>query len=218
MPNIRRSWLLMLGTAALVVASLAPASASGQVTGSGIRVSKDPYIAETARGAIDAPGFNAVDAEIYRTMTDANIMAHMLVGDSLEIELARLGAERAGDPEVREFARMLVDEHTRHLGTSLEISRDEDIGSMPADGDRHAVTLRRYLANLRAMGSSPAFDRAFLRFQIRHHDHEVNALNTMRPAARDNDLRQHIDETLPVIERHLNRARELGGRLGVTGP
>jgi putative membrane protein len=217
MPNIRRSWLLMLGTAALAV-GLAPASADAQVTGSGIRVSKDPYIAESAAGTLDAPGFNAVDAEIYRSMTDANIMAHMIVGDSLEIELARLGAERAGDPEVREFARMLVDEHTRHLATSLEMSRDEDIGSMPADGDRHAVTLRRYLSNLRAMGSSPAFDRAFLRFQIRHHDHEVNALNTMRPAARDNDLRQHIDETLPVIERHLNRARELGGRLGVTGP
>jgi putative membrane protein len=195
------------------------AEVGAQATGSGIRVSKDAYVPSVSEGAvIDAPGFNAVDAEIYRTMTDANIMAHMIVGDSLEIEMARLAAERAGDPEVREFARMLVDEHTRHLATSLQMSRDEDIGSMPADGDRHAVTLRRFLSNLRSMNPSPAFDRAFLRFQIRHHDHEVNALNAMRPAARDNDLKQHIDETLPVIERHLNRSRELGARLGVMGP
>jgi putative membrane protein len=223
MREMRRTCVLLLGTGAMVLAnSLTPAQAAGQVTGSGIRVSKDAYVprvSETATGTVfDTPGFNAVDAEIYRSMTDANIMAHMIVGDSLEIEIARLGAERAGDPEVREFARMLVDEHTSHLATSLEMSRDEDIGSTPADGDRHAVTLRRYLSSLRAMGSSPAFDRAFLRYQIRHHDHEVQALRTMRPAARDNDLRQHIDETLPVIERHLSRARELGGRLGVTGP
>jgi putative membrane protein len=216
MPNSRRTSLLLLGAAAIAVLA---AEAGAQVTGSGIRVSKDTYVPSVSEGAvIDAPGFNAVDAEIYRTMTDANIMAHMIVGDSLEIEMARLAAERAGDPEVREFARMLVDEHTRHLATSLEMSRDEDIGSMPADGDRHAVTLRRFLSNLRSMNPSPAFDRAFLRFQIRHHDHEVNALNAMRPAARDNDLKQHIDETLPVIERHLNRARELGARLGVMGP
>jgi putative membrane protein len=219
MRHTRRTWLLMLGMAAMVMAS---SHAGAQVTGSGIRVSKDVYVptvSETAGGTIvDTPGFNAVDEEVYRSMTDANIMAHMIVADSLEIEMARLAAERAGDPEVREFARMLVDEHTRHLATSLEMSRDEDIGSAPADGDRHAVTLRRYLSNLRAMGSSPAFDRAFLRFQIRHHDHEVQGLRAMRPAARDNDLRQHIDETLPVIERHLSRARELGGRLGVTGP
>jgi putative membrane protein len=219
MRHIRRSWLLMLGTGAMMLASsLTPAQANAQVTGSGIRVSKDPYISEAPGTVMDTPGFNAVDAEIYRSMTDANIMAHMIVGDSLEIEMARLAAERAGDPEVREFARMLVDEHSRHLGTSLEMSRDEDIGSIPADGDRHAVTLRRYLSNLRTIGSSPAFDRAFLRFQIRHHDHEMNALRAMRPAARDNDLKQHIDETLPVIERHLTRSRELGARLGVTGP
>jgi putative membrane protein len=217
MRDIRRSWLLMLGMGAMLASAFAPADA--QVRGSGIRVSKDAYISETAAGTIvDTPGFNEVDAEIYRSMTDANIMAHMLVGDSLEIEMARLASERAGDPEVREFARMLVDEHSRHLATSLEMSRDEDIGSMPADGDRHGVTLRRYLASLRAMGSSPAFDRTFLRYQIRHHDHEVNALRAMRPAARDDDLEQHIDETLPVIERHLNRARELGARLGVVGP
>ncbi len=222
MRDIRRTWLLMVGTGAMVVAgSFAPAQAEAQVRGSGIRVSKDAYVptvSETATGTvIDAPGFNAVDAEVYRGMTDANIMSHMIVGDSLEIEMARLAAERAGDPEVREFARMLVDEHSRHLATSLEMARDEDIGSMPADGDRHAVTLRRMISQLRTMGSSPAFDRTFLRYQIRHHDHDINALRAMRPAARDDDLEQHIDESLPVLERHLTRARELGGRIGVPG-
>jgi putative membrane protein len=221
MRHIRKTWLLMLGTGAMAIASaLAPAQADAQVRGSGIRVSKDTYVprpAETAPGVIDAPGFNAVDAEVYRSMNDANIMSHMLVGDSLEIEIARLAAERAGDPEVREYARMLVDEHSRHLSTGLEVARAPDIGSMPADGDRHAVTLRRELTQLRTMGSSPAFDRAFLRYQIRHHDHELNGLRTMRPVARDDDLQQLIDETLPVLERHLSRARELGSRLGVQG-
>jgi hypothetical protein len=31
-------------------------------------------------------------------------------------------------------------------------------------------------------------------------------------------LEQHIDETLPIIERHLTRSRELAARLGVTVP
>jgi putative membrane protein len=220
MRDIRRTWLLMVGTGAMLVASsFAPAQADAQVRGSGIRVSKDAYVptvSETATGTvIDAPGFNAVDEEIYRSMTDGNIIAHMLVGDSLEIEMARLAAERAGDPEIREFARMLVDEHTRHLNTSLEMTRSENIPPAPADGDRHAVTLRRFLSSLRAMNPSPAFDRAFLRYQIRHHDHDINALRAMRPAARDNDLEQWIDESLPVLERHLGRARELGVRVGV---
>jgi predicted outer membrane protein len=219
MRDIRRTWLLMLGTGAMVIASsLTPAQADAQVRGSGIRVSKDVYVPTVSEGTvIDAPGFNAVDAEVYRSMNDQNIMGHMLVSDSLEIELARLGAERAGDPEVREFGRMLVDEHSRHLSTALEVARTNDVNPpITADGDRHPVTLRRFINQLRSMGSTPAFDRAFLRYQIRHHDHELNALRTMRPAARDDDLEQLIDETLPVIERHLNRSRELGARLGLT--
>src|SRR5688572_10363105 len=75
--DIRRTWLLALGTGAMVVATaLTPTQADAQVTGSGIRVSKDAYVPtvrETASGTvIDAPGFNAVDSEVYRTMTDAN--------------------------------------------------------------------------------------------------------------------------------------------------
>jgi putative membrane protein len=202
-----------------MVGSFATAQADAQVRGSGIRVSKDAYVptvSESSSGTvIDAPGFNAVDAEVYRSMNDANIMSHIILGDSLEVEMARLASERAGDPEVREFARMLVDEHSRHLATSLEMARDEDIGSIPADGDRHGVTLRRMLSQLRTMNASPAFDRTFLRYQIRHHEHDINALRAMRPAARDDDLEQHIDETLPALERHLSRARELGSRLSV---
>jgi putative membrane protein len=221
MRDIRRTWLLMLGIGAVIASSFAPVQADAQVRGSGIRVSKDAYnpaVSETSSGAVvDAPRFNRTDAEVYRHMSDANIMAHMLAGDSLEIEMARLAAERAGDPEVREYARMLVDEHTRHLTTSLETARAPDIGAVPAPGDRHAVALRRQLSQLRAMDSSPAFDRTFLRYQIRNHDHDLNGLRAMRPAARDDDLQQLIDETLPVLERHLTRARELGGRIGLRG-
>ena len=217
MRDIKRAWLLMLGI--VTVGVFTTVQAEAQVRGSGIRVSKDAYVptvSETSSGTVvDAPGFNAVDAEIYRSMNDANIMSHIIVGDSIEIEMARLAAERGGDPEVREFARMLVDEHSRHLATSLEMARDEDIGSIPADGDRHGVTLRRMLSQLRSMNPSPAFDRAFLRYQIRHHEHDLQALRAMRPAARDDDLEQHIDETSPALERHLTRARELGARLGV---
>ena len=221
MRDIRRTWLLMLGMGALIASSFAPAQADAQVRGSGIRVSKDAYnpaVSETSSGTvIETPRFNRSDAEVYRHMSDANIMAHMVVGDSLEIEMARLAAERAGDPEVREYARMLVDEHTRHLTTSLETARAPDIGAVPAAGDRHAVVLRRQLSQLRTIESSPAFDRTFLRYQIRNHEHDLTALRTMRPAVRDDDLQQLIDETLPVLERHLNRARDLGGRIGVRG-
>lgn len=38
----------------------------------------------------------------------------------------------------------------------------------------------------------------------------------LRPAARDDDLQEDIDHTMPVLERHLARARELAAQLGVT--
>ena len=41
-------------------------------------------------------------------------------------------------------------------------------------------------------------------------------LEMLRPAARDDDLHEDIDHTMPVLERQLTRARELDAQLGVT--
>jgi len=46
--------------------------------------------------------------------------------------------------------------------------------------------------------------------------HEIDALKMLRPAAKDDDLQHDIDRTMPVLERHLSLARQVGAQIGVT--
>ena len=53
----------------------------------------------------------------------------------------------------------------------------------------------------------------FIREQIAHHQHEIDALKMMKPAAKDDDVQHDIDRTMPVLERHLARARQVAAQL-----
>jgi predicted outer membrane protein len=65
------------------------------------------------------------------------------------------------------------------------------------------------------MPADSGFDRAFIRSQIRHHEREIATLRALRPAARDDDLQKDIDRTMPVLERHLARAKIVAAQLGM---
>jgi putative membrane protein len=155
------------------------------------------------------------DLELYRGATDANVVAHILTGDSLEIAMSRLALARSSNATVREFAQMMVEHHSRNEAEFRAMQADEDIGIMPMANDPIAAQGRNALANLENL-TGAAFDRAYLRAQVMHHDADAAALAQMADMARDDDLEQDIEEKLlPVVRQHLARARDIAGQLGV---
>lgn len=155
------------------------------------------------------------DLELYRGATDANIVAHILTGDSLEIQMSQLALARSSNATVREFAQMLVDHHSRNSTNFHAMQADEDIGIAPMGNDPIAAQGRAALGNLRNL-TGAEFDRAYIRAQVMHHDADAAALQQMADMARDDDLEQDIEEQLlPVVRQHLTRSREIASQLGV---
>jgi putative membrane protein len=153
---------------------------------------------------------------LLRSFTDANIVAHIAGGDSLEAELSRLAETRATSAQVREFARMLVTDHTAHLQKTLAMAKDEDTGNQLNPSDTSGTHLMHVIDQMRAMPAGEAWDRAFLMHQLMHHQHALLGLRVLREAARDDDLEEHIDEVMPVIQRHLDRARGIAQGMNMT--
>lgn len=158
---------------------------------------------------------SAGDLELYRGATDANIVAHIIAGDSLEIQMSQLALARSSNAAVREFAQMMVDHHARNTTNFMAMQVDEDIGVAPMANDPIAAQGRSMLNSLRNL-TGAEFDRAYIRAQVAHHDADGAALQQMADMARDDDLEQDIEEQLlPVVRQHLTRAREISGQLGV---
>jgi putative membrane protein len=147
--------------------------------------------------------------------TQKNLVDHMIVGDSLEVEEAKLAVARTQNAAVKDFANMLVTDHSSHLDNLRKLAGKRDIGREANAADTSMTMTIRMVTMMRAMPADSGFDRAFVRGQIMHHMHEIDALKMLRPAAKDDDLQQDIDRTMPVLERHLAQARQVGAQLGI---
>jgi putative membrane protein len=45
--------------------------------------------------------------------SDKNFVNHMMADGSAELDLARLAQDHAASPEVKQFAQMMIDDHTK---------------------------------------------------------------------------------------------------------
>jgi len=144
-----------------------------------------------------------------------NLVDHMIVGDSIEVEAAKLAAARSQNAAVKDLANMLITDHTSHLDGLHKLAAKGDIGRQPNAADTSGVMEIRMLDQLRSMSADSGFDRAFVREQIMHHTRAIDALKMLRPAAKDDDLQHDIDRTMPVLERHLAQAKQVAAQLGI---
>lgn len=147
--------------------------------------------------------------------SEKNLTNHMIVSDSIELEMAELAVSRTQNAAVKSFAEMLVTEHRGHLESVRKIAGEDDVGRQPSTADTTAAAAIRALTTLRTMAADSGFDSAFVREQLRFHNEAIIAMKMLGGAADDDDLEDEVKKTLPMLERHLARAREVAATLGM---
>lgn len=148
-------------------------------------------------------------------LSQKNVVDHLIVGDSIEVDMAQLASSRTQNTAVRDLASMLVTDHTAHLDNLRKLAGKSDIGREASSGDTSSTHLLRVLTQLKTMPADSGFDRAFVQAQIDHHRDAIASLKVMRSAAKDDDLQQDIDKTLPLLEQHLSRATQVAAQLAI---
>jgi putative membrane protein len=142
-------------------------------------------------------------------MSDAGILGVLDASNAGEIAIATLAQRKAQSPEVKQVARMLVTDHTRNRQQGQRLA--QRMGDAPKPTVETGVDAAAARRNLEQK-SGADFDRAFLDNQIRHHQAELDQLrNVLLPAARDEETRTLIEQTIPVVEGHLAALQQLAG-------
>jgi putative membrane protein len=148
-------------------------------------------------------------------LTQKNVVDHMIVGDSIEVEMAQLAAMRTQNTAVKDFANLLVTDHRKHLDNLRKLAGKGDIGREANATDTSGAQAARIFGQLQSMAADSGFDRSFIREQIQHHQREIDGLKMLRPAAKDDDLQHDIDRTMPILQQHLSRAKAVAAQLGM---
>jgi putative membrane protein len=125
-----------------------------------------------------------------------------------EQELGRMVVEKSKNSDVRDYAQMLVDDHTKALKDLVDLMKDKGI-AQPKDLPKAE---HQAWDKLKGM-SGPEFDREFTTMMVRDHQDAVKEFQREANMAQDYDVKKYANHVLPVLQNHLQKAQELQGKI-----
>jgi putative membrane protein len=146
--------------------------------------------------------------------TDPQIAMIAVTADNVDIDAGKLAAEKSSNPKVKQFAHMMVTDHTSvnkkatALAKKLKLTPEESdtSRSLKADGDKNLEKLRGL--------SGAEFDKAYIDNEVAYHEAVIKAVtDTLIPNAKNPELKKLLESAGPVFNSHLTHAKELQSSL-----
>lgn len=194
--------IVCFGPASVVAMTQAPSPATNpnviQAAGTPAVPAVNPVTPPPVDPADPNDKTEAVTTDMYVTQA--------ATADMFEIESSKLALTKSTNAEIKAFAQMMVDDHTKSSqGLKTAAATAGDKANVPATLDlKHQGLLDELNAT-----SGAAFDKAYMQAQAAGHE---DALKLHRSYAEQGDnaaLKQHALDAVPVVSGHLDQAKKL---------
>lgn len=163
-----------------------------------------------AAATTPAPAANA-------PMTDASIMGAIGLANAEEIADGNLADSMATNANVKAFARDMVKDHKAMQGDADKLGTQKNITpTPPPNADAEQQRAQREMATVRGSAKGAAFDKAYMDDQVSDHQATLDKLRQFETQAQDSALKGMIQKAIPKVEQHLQRAKDVQGKLGAT--
>ena len=141
-------------------------------------------------------------------VASSNFVQKAAMSDQFEIESSKLALQKATDPQIKQFAQQMIDEHSKSSDKLKMTLQSAGANISPPAGLTLDAKHKALMDKLQA-ASGKDFDRLYI--QIQRDGHE-EALALFRKYSKDGEeasLKTFAQETLPVIEKHYQHIQAL---------
>lgn len=163
--------------------------------------------------SIIAESLASVKSTAPAVLTDANILALAGDGDRLEIDVARMAVAKATSPAVKLYARQLLDDHGRAEVDVRALGKRLNLKEQPPAQDTTRQELQHLRQRFAKLPKGLAFDTAFVHHEIEDHLNDIKETKELEAKATNPELKKMLQDALPELQRHLDRARALAKSL-----
>ena len=150
---------------------------------------------------------------------DQKVAGLLIPGNRAEVELSKFAQQQTKNDQVKEFAQMMIDEHSQMITQLQKFATSGDRASPTAAGNgggmdpvqiKQQICERALDATKRELGryQGAEFDQAYLGQQIADHIHMLAAEQVLRNHA-SSELQQVLDTGIVTTQKHLDHARQL---------
>lgn len=142
---------------------------------------------------------------------DRNFVVAAAQASLAEIELATLAQHKSASPAIQQFTNRIITDH-HNINTRLnDAAREQGLITPESVAPRHAQ-MRAQLSQL----SGRQFDQEYLRTQVTMHREAIDLFRQQVALGETPELRNFAEQTLPLLEGHLNLAQQLATRADVS--
>ena len=147
-------------------------------------------------------------------LDDPTIVAIFDAANTWDVETGTLALEKSRNKEVRDFAKMMIHDHTavrqlgRDLATKLKVT--------PTPPGKDFALYQAHVAAMKQLKSleGKAFDKAYMDHEVAYHQAVIDAVTTtLLPATQNAELKDLQTTVAPNFVAHLAVAKKVQGEL-----
>ena len=191
--------------------SAAAASANGAVAGTN---GTAPAGAGGPSTAADSANSAVADNGNTTRLTDPDIVSLTQASDEGEIATSKIAVQKATNADVKRYAQQMIDHHTKMITARNALLKTTGMQAAAGAKDSAAKVRDQMVSMLNAAPKGAAFDTAYVNGQVLSHTNTLQLVRRAEGAAQAAPLKEQIQKAAPDIEKHLNEAKALQGKLG----
>lgn len=138
------------------------------------------------------------------TSTEVAFVKEAGAGNAAEVKMAELALKNAESQEVKDFAQMMIKDHTQANEDLAAVAKNHNI-TFPPDAPAKEKALGKKMLDVKGK----AFDKAYVKHAVADHTKDVADYKKAAGEVKDEKLVEYVQKTTPIIEGHLDAAKKL---------
>ena len=146
----------------------------------------------------------SVTAQARATDADKSFLSQDVQGARYELALAKLGMTKASKRPMREYARMVVHDHTQADRALMRLARSEGVdvpNGMTSDDEMMLAKLKMVMGN--------KFDRMFVDEMIRINTDDKKSASQEKMSTNERSIKSYISHFAAMDAKHKRMAMQL---------
>jgi putative membrane protein len=142
------------------------------------------------------------------SQSEQDFLTEAAQADLAEMDMAQIALQNSATGDVRDFANMIKSDHTIALEDLTELMKGKNVSqpkSIPARTQQDIGRMKTLTGG--------EFDREFVNMIVSEHQKAIEMFRDQQSTAQNEDVKKYVEDTLPILEMHLEKAQRLQTKL-----
>ncbi len=130
-----------------------------------------------------------------------------------EMDLGRYVRDKTDNGDVKSFAKMMIDDHNDALNKLQNLLKDDNVNRSTNSKPKDEASNMGALENT----SGAELNRDYMDMMVKDHQKDLDELRDAEATAQNPDLKQYIQDLIPIVQKHLDKAQDIANSLNQAG-